>query len=161
MRNKLLLFVFFLSGLIWSCKGGATANLPDMPTGLQPRDVIGRWTAESMVVQMNGKSSQETEVKVAELAAKNGKKPALTVLEPNGTYREVTLTLQDSVEKQVPGRWHIYGDSLYMRLDADGGASTAYHATRSGNSLLLRGKVDFDGDGARDDQWKIKLKKLK
>ncbi|MBP6721228.1 MAG: hypothetical protein KA239_02835 [Bacteroidia bacterium] len=94
-----------------------------------------------------------------ELAAQQGRKPAMTIYNADGSYREEIFSISDSLVQSKAGFWHFYQDSLFMRLDVTGSPKIAFQAAKQGNGLKLYSRIDWDGDGAKDDQMTVSLKR--
>lgn len=133
------------------------------PQGLSTKSFVGPWVASTVDVEIVSKDAvggpQALHFESKALAAAQGRKPALTLFHADGSYREETYNLADSLLQAKAGFWHFYEDSLYMRLDAEGSPKVAFRAEMEGKGLKLISKLDWDGDGAEDDEMVVALKR--
>ncbi len=144
-----------------ACK---TRNLATSETGvLSTNSFVGPWLASTVditIVSKNGSGSDDAlHFDSKELAAGQGRKPTLTLFAGDGSYREENYNLHDSLISSKKGFWHFYSDTLYMRLEVDGSPKIAFKTELAGKGLKLLSKVDWDGDGARDDAMAVALKR--
>lgn len=144
---------------------GATCRNRPAPesAGLDTKTFIGPWEASAVDVSITSKNGSggpdHVHYDSKQLAAGQGRRPALTIFNGDGSYREETFNLKDSLVQAKAGFWHYYEDSLYMRLDVEGSPKIAFRAELEGKGLLLRSQMDWDGDGARDDEMVVALKR--
>ena len=124
---------------------------------------IGPWVASSVEVDIVTKNKtggpEHLHYESKELAANQGRKPALTIYNSDGSYREEIYTIKDSLVQSKAGFWHYFEDSLFMRLDATGSPKISFQAEKAGNGLKLLSRIDWDGDEAKDDQMTVLLKR--
>lgn len=147
-----------------------------MPMGCRPRQVqtdggalstasfVGPWVASAVDVAIRTKQggSQDDAIHYdsKELALRMGRKPVMTLFQPDGSYREETYNTNDSLVQSKAGFWHFYSDSLYMRPDVEFSPRIAYLAALDGGKgLLLKSTIDWDGDGAKDDEMVVTLRR--
>jgi hypothetical protein len=144
-----------------ACRGGK--GRPMTTQAQAALDISGTWEARALEVTIhskdNGPRDEELHFDTAEQSRLKGRKPQLTTIDPTGGYREETWTLHDSLLTAKSGSWHLHQDSVYFRLDADGSRKLAYGVSRAGQRLLLHTRVDYDGDGQKDDVMQIVLEK--
>ena len=144
--------------------GATCRNRPGpQAEGLDTKTFIGPWEASTVdvsIVSKNGSGGPDhIHYDSKQLAAGQGRRPALTIFNGDGSYREETFNLKDSLVQAKAGFWHYYEDSLYMRLNVEGSPKIAFRAEVDGKGLLLRSQMDWDGDGARDDEMLVALKR--
>lgn len=156
-----LLAAGVLVALAWAgCVGGKGKPVTAASVGT---DISGTWEARALEVTIRGKDNgphdEALNFDTAEQSRLKGRKPQLTTIDPTGGYREETWTLHDSLLRAQNGSWHMHGDSVYFRLETDGARKLAYGVSRSGNRLVLHTRVDYDGDGQRDDELRMVLEK--
>jgi hypothetical protein len=160
--RRALLVAFVALGLLASCRGGKGRPAVAMPEAVL-LDISGTWEARALEVQIrsrdNGSQDEELRFNTAEQSRLKGRKPQLTAIDPTGGYREETWSLQDSLLSAQNGAWHQHRDSVYFRPETEGARKLAYGVTRIGNQLQLHVRVDYDGDGQRDDVLSIVLEK--
>jgi hypothetical protein len=158
---RILLPALVTLSLFAACRGGKGRPAVALPEGVL--DIAGTWEARALEVQIrskdNGSRDEEVEFDTAEQSRLRGRKPQLTTIDPTGGYREETWTLHDSLFSAQNGSWHQHQDSIYFRPEAEGARKLAYGVTRVGARLYLHTRVDYDGDGQRDDVLSIVLEK--
>jgi hypothetical protein len=124
---------------------------------------IGPWVASTIdvtILSKNGGGSDDAiHYDSKELAADQGRQPTLTIFNGDGSYREEVYNLHDSLVQSKAGFWHFYADSLYMRLDVDSSPKIAFGTELQGKGLRLLSKIDWDGDGSKDDAMAVALKR--
>lgn len=123
---------------------------------------VGPWQPSRVFIDLGKTSPEGTRNMVfdPETSAKSqGKKPVMTVFNADGSYREDTYTLADSLLATKSGFWHYQGDSLYMRLEGAGSKKNAFKATFAGPTLQLICKLDWNGDGLSDDRMQVELRR--
>lgn len=164
-KNGGHLWMAATSGILALMLVGATCRNRPSPEAesLGTKSFIGPWEAQQVDVSITSKNGSggpdQIHFDSKELAAHQGRRPALTVFNGDGSYREETFNLQDSLVQSKAGFWHYYEDSLYMRLDVEGSPKIAFRAELHGKGLLLRSQMDWDGDGSRDDEMVVALKR--
>jgi hypothetical protein len=130
---------------------------------ISTQSFIGPWVANSVEVDIVSKNktggAEHLHYESKELAANQGRKPAITIYNGDGSYREEIYTLKDSLVQSKAGFWHYFEDSLFMRLDVSGSPKISFRAERSSNGLQLLSRIDWDGDEAKDDQMTVLLRR--
>ncbi len=130
---------------------------------LSTQSFVGPWVASTVEVEIVSKDKiggdHHLHYESKELAAQQGRKPAMTIYNADGSYREEIFSISDSLVQSKAGFWHFYQDSLFMRLDVTGSPKIAFQAAKQGNGLKLYSRIDWDGDGAKDDQMTVSLKR--
>jgi hypothetical protein len=137
--------------LAWGCKPRATGT--GASAGLSAASLVGPWVASTVDVDVsaNGGGGDHFHFDSKELASKQGRKPVLTIFNGDGGYREEIWSLKDSLVQSKAGLWHFYEDSLFMRPNTEGTARLAYKVALDGRGLKLVARVDWNGDGTRDE----------
>jgi hypothetical protein len=130
---------------------------------LTARSFVGPWIAATVDVEIHTKNgtggSDHIHYDSQQLAAGQGRKPVQTIFNADGSYREDVYNLGDSLVQTKAGFWHLYEDSLFMRLDVQTSPKIAFRAKVEGKSLRLSSTMDWDGDGAKDDEMVVVLKR--
>lgn len=151
--------VLLLSG---TCRN-ASNTTNQASEGISSKTFVGPWVASEVDVEIATKNTtggpDHLHYESKALAADQGRKPAMTIYNADGSYREEIYTLSDSLVQSKMGFWHFYEDSLFMRLDVTGSPKIAFHAAKAGNGLKLSSRLDWDGDGAKDDEMIVSLKR--
>jgi hypothetical protein len=130
---------------------------------LATNSFVGPWVASTVDVTILSKNGGTADDAIhydsKALAADQGRKPALTIFNADGSYREEIFNLHDSLVQAKAGFWHYYADTLYMRLDVESSPKISFGAVLAGKGLRLMSKIDWDGDGAKDDAMAVELKR--
>ncbi|MEM7039461.1 MAG: hypothetical protein AAF570_20980 [Bacteroidota bacterium] len=155
--------VVLMLAVMVGCKGSAGGQEGGGGQGLSAKDVVGAWSTKELKVKiqsLRGGAKDTVWVIDAEQMAKGRKqRTPVTVINAAGDYREEIYTVSDSLVSAKKGFWHIYQDSLFMRLDMENATQSRYGAERKGTTLKLSTRVDFDGDGQKDDALWVTLRK--
>ncbi len=161
MKKHVLAFftAIILFTVIQSCKSRPGGSASD--AGIGVANFVGPWIASSVDVAIDGKRDKSSLIHfdAKETAGSQNKKPAMTIFVADGSYREEVYNLEDSLLQSKAGFWHLFEDSLYMRVDGAGNQKLAFKATVEGRGLLLVSHIDWDVDGAKDDEMSVKLRR--
>lgn len=163
MRLSNWVIICVLCGLLSlpGCKGAAEGDTSGGGP-LQTQDLVGRWTTAGVKVELKSVhgTRRDSSFVINPTGAVPGFecKPPLTILMPTGTYQDEVRTLSDSLLRKQEGTWHLFQDTVYFRIENNTGAEIKYHARRKGKSLFFSSRVDWDGDGRRDDAMRVELK---
>lgn len=158
-KLSILASVILLSIGLIGCKTRPTGTAAQ--AGLSVASFVGPWIATSVEIATDGKCDKTSLIQFdsKEVAGSQGRKPAMTIFAADGSYREETYTISDSLVQSKAGFWHLFEDSLYMRVEGAGNQKIAFKATVEGKGLMLLSQIDWDADGERDDQMTVKLKR--
>jgi hypothetical protein len=162
MKSAFPIALLCIAGLV---SGGCKTKKvgPATPEGLSAATFVGSWVASTVDVSIRSKNTTGPDERIhfesTELAADQGRKPTLTHFAGDGSYREEVYNLHDSLVQSKAGFWHFYADTLFMRLDVDGSPKIAFKSALSGKGLRLLSAIDWDGDGAKDDEMAVALKR--
>jgi hypothetical protein len=159
--DRLLLGLFCAALILPACRNRRSLS-PEM-TGLSTATFVGPWLADAVdvtIISKNGSGQDDAlHFESKALAAAQGRKPTLTLFAGDGSYREETYNLHDSLVTSKVGFWHFYADTLYMRMDVEGSPKIGFKTELQGNGLRLLSKIDWDGDQVKDDQMAVLLKR--
>jgi hypothetical protein len=156
--SKILLPTVFLAFM--ACKGRQPTN--SGADGLSSSSFLGSWQATRVYIDLGKVGPEGTKNLVFDpeaTAKEQNKKPLLTVFNADGSYREDTYSLSDSLLTSKSGYWHYQDDSLYMRLEGAGSHKNAFKVTAAGRTLQLVSKLDWNGDGLKDDRMQVELRR--
>ena len=160
MRYTYLLFLSLLF-LIVSCNSDSSATTQKVDL---EKALIGTWESVSVNVLVQTPDSTEEEsyefvIGENEWETKIGSLPILTYYETeNNTYRMLfrnASTLPDG--DMIRGKWFVNGSTLRMVTDND---TNEYEVTLEGGLMTFKQTVDWDGDGATDDEYTAVHRKI-
>lgn len=162
LKIALPVALFCLVAVKWTgCKSRVNSNLE--AEGLSAATFVGPWVASTVDVTIRSKNQsgpdEDVHYESSKLAADQGRKPTLTLFAGDGSYREEVYNLHDSLVQSKAGFWHFYNDTLFMRLDVESSPKIAFKSELQGKGLRLLSAIDWDGDGAKDDQMAVALKR--
>jgi hypothetical protein len=144
-----------------TCREGQKPT--EVAEGLSSKTFVGPWLANTVDISIETKDAiggpDHIHYDSKQLAAAQGRKPAITIYNGDGSYREEIFNLGDSLVQAKAGFWHFYEDSLFMRLAVDGSPKIAFQVAQEGKGLRLSNKIDWDGDGSKDDEMIVSLKR--
>jgi hypothetical protein len=163
MRFYLVVGMMGLSMLLLGATCRNRGPVDSQEEGLTAKRFVGPWVAATVDVDIRTKNGiggpEHLHFDSKDLAADQGRKPAMTIFNADGSYREETFNLKDSLLQARAGFWHLYEDSLYMRLNVEGSPKIAFKAQIEGKGLKLSSTIDWDGDEAKDDEMIVELKR--
>lgn len=85
-----------------------------------------------------------------------GSKPARTVYTPDGKLRRTYYNIRGEKTDVTNGLWKVRGaDSLFV---IEPNTTLSYKHELEGSRLTLTGKVDWDYDGEKDDDYRAVLR---
>lgn len=147
MPVKAVLTVIVTFGLIILCTACQDQNkLKDK--------LIGSWTNVDLKVSLNhhkvGDSAYQFEVPIGQWEAMLNIKPILTDFRDDGSYRSEYRTLEDSLIREIEGKWQFEQDSLIL---IEAGTATLYHVEMMDTLVIFTGWLDWDQDGEADDLY--------
>ena len=151
--RAIILSTILLFSLFLSCGRGKSDS---QSKAFSNEDLIGTWETVRLTVRLvdigGGAKDSSFVLPMGEAM------PPLTHFYGNGTYRNDLRGEGGEVVESLKGYWHLNGDSLYMRSEANG--MTAPFGVRvKGNGLEMHNLVDWDADGEKDDEMKVELRK--
>ena len=118
------------------------------------KQLIGSWTNVDLKVSLNhhqeGDSAYQFEVPVGQWEAILNIKPILTDFRDDGSYRSEYRTLEDSLIREVEGKWQFNRDSLIL---IEAGTATLYHVEMVDSLVIFTSWLDWDQDGEADDLY--------
>ncbi|MEP2024127.1 MAG: hypothetical protein ABJH98_19835 [Reichenbachiella sp.] len=140
MKNLTLLFLVFI---LLSC-----ATKKDEP--LREEELIGKWTNLSLLVTMKRLEKEDSI-----LHAREGEwekvlkiKPIISEFKEDGTFTAQYSNLNEEIIKEDEGKWFIRNDSLVIEVE---GNETTYHFTVNNDRVMYKAKLDWDGEGHKND----------
>ena len=151
LRINFAVVMILLLGSLLSCSDNEQqdAEQQDLKEALP-----GTWEAISVRVVVNSAegtdSSYVFEVTEEEWVRRLGMKPIRTVYKPDNKYRQDFINRYDSVLNSGRGIWNVFGDTLMM-IEPD--ATYQYEVTLKSGKAEYRSLMDWDGDGAADDEY--------
>lgn len=125
--------------------------------------IVGTWKNNAMEVEVNTFNNTDTsfQVSVSESSWKimMAINPIATEIREDGSfYTEYRDTL-NLVFNTNRGIWYLDGDSLY--LEDQKGYAFSYKILIKDHEMELQSLVDYDDDGAKDDYYFGKYKRVK
>lgn len=125
------------------------SNTEDLQTALP-----GTWESVSLRVDINTADYTDTsyvfEVREEEWIQRLGVKPVKTYYKLDNKYEQVFTSLTDTILSTTRGMWNVFGDTLMM---VEPNSTYHYEATLEGGLMKLKARLDWDGDGAEDDDY--------
>ncbi len=121
-------------------------------------DLVGEWRNTSLHVTMNSAHGVSDSVKVLDANESNWEekvhiKPIQTFFEKDGTYRSDHFSLNDSLLFSAVGTWSISKDTLIMKQTSPNVATYRLKTIINNDEATFSGRLDFDEDGAEDDDY--------
>jgi hypothetical protein len=118
------------------------------------QDLTGTWVNESMRVWVKSYNHSDTSF-IVDINSENWEmkmtiKPIRTQINADGTYLSEFRNSFDSLIYRPKGTWFLDGDSLIME---DQQAVYRYQVFIDGDRAEFRSLVDWDDDGANDDEY--------
>lgn len=146
--------LFFLG----ACKGRVDQGGKE---GLSSEYLIGTWETQSVTVDIppKGGSGKSSEVSLFPLPDSTKSAKPLTVLAPDGGYREMTIGGSGETSASREGVWHFYQDTLIVRMESQGNVETKFGVRKKGSKLVLTNMVDWTANGKKTEEMRIELKK--
>jgi len=140
-----------------------TACKPRSGGGYQQDDIVGTWRTQeievTLVTHRDSKRDSTYQLEPPRTGAGRQLQPPLTFIQADGSYRDEIRDDLGEVVKENKGFWHLTGDTLIMRMEAQQGAEMRFHVLKNGNKLRLTNQVDWDADGKKDDLIRVNLKR--
>lgn len=149
------LSLFFLLVIIASCANepGNASKSGQLPQDLET-NLPGTWESVSLRVDINSADGTDTsfvfEVREEEWMQRLGVKPVRTYYKPDNKYEQVFTSLSDTTLSRSRGIWNVFGDTLMM---VEPNATYHYQATLEKGLIQLKARLDWDGDGEKDDDY--------
>lgn len=160
MLNNVLLTIVS-AGLLAGCVGSKSAS--PSAEGLSNEDVIGTWETETVEVDLHsrpiGKADSSFVIFPGPSAQGSSGQQPVTYINADGRYRDEVKGPDGRVLKSNSGFWHLGRDTLYLRMESQGDNETRFGVRKRGKKLLLDNRVDWDGDGKKDDEMHIQLRR--
>ncbi len=145
----------------FSCESESRRSSEGPPPANLEAELPGTWEIINIRVDIPSAGGQDTsivfEIQESEWERVYNVQPKRTYFNLDDTYREEFRSIRDSLISQNSGTWMIEGDSLRM-IEAD----TSYHYQVRVESGLaeFRGLLDWDGDGAKDDDYYARYRRI-
>lgn len=143
--------------ILFSC-GDKNSKVGDTPSSTLAEDLVGEWRNTSLKVTMNSANGVPDSVFVITADATNWDevvhlKPIRTFFEENRTYHSDHYALNDSLLFSAIGTWSISNDTLVMKQTSPNVATYRLKTKITDDEVTFSGKLDFDEDGAEDDDY--------
>ncbi|MCP9234813.1 hypothetical protein [Lewinella sp. JB7] len=152
-------YTFFPAAIICLGLFLACNDAQEEPTGRQPvdltSDLLGTWETIEYEVNyqtyLGGDTAYVEHIREADWGRKFGVRPPSTVFSADGKLRRTHRLRTGQVANVTNGIWKAQGDSLFV---IEPNITYTYHHDLQGDRMLLRGIVDQDQDGVRDDTFR-------
>ncbi len=135
--------------------GGSPAVKADISESL-----VGTWETVEVDVEIASYEGRDTSfrqtIREADWKKRYGVRPARTIFTPDGKHRR-THTLSDGTVTDVTnGLWKTQGNDSLLIIEPN--TTLYYKHDLTGDRLVLTGLVDYDFDGAADDDYRSVLR---
>ncbi|MEM6345968.1 MAG: hypothetical protein AAF927_18890 [Bacteroidota bacterium] len=160
MKPHLFLICFLsLATLLIACKQEPEDKAEDPPEekALTMADIAGEWVSSAIRVEiksLNG-TEQDTIIEASEDTYPDvlGIKANFSVLNADGTYEDVYVLPNDSIERGN-GTWSLgEGTITFTQVVPNDRVHTYQMMLDEQGNMKVSGKVDFDADGEQDDDF--------
>ena len=149
------------AGLL-ACGPNDAAAPADPPAAPLSRALLGSW--ETIEIEVNsesylgGDSTLTDHIREADWGRKYGVRPAITRFTPDGKLQRTHRLRDGQTVNLIHGLWRERGDTLVI-IEPSISYRYSYDLAPGGDRLELRGRVDYDRDGAADDDYRAVLRK--
>lgn len=121
-------------------------------------NLIGEWRNIKLKVTMNSVNGIQDSVMILEADSTNWEnivqmKPIQTFFEKNGTYHSDHYAVNGSLLFSAKGTWAVSNDTLIMKQTSPNVATYRLKTEIINDVVTFSGKLDFDEDGAEDDDY--------
>lgn len=122
--------------------------------------ILGTWETIEIEAHCPTYYGQDTTIhqliKEADWGRQYGAKPARTLYTPDGKLKRTYYDINGKVTDITNGLWKTVGpDSLFV---IEPNTTLSYKYELNGSRLTLTGLVDWDYDGAKDDEYRAVLR---
>ncbi|HEX5112898.1 MAG TPA: DUF5004 domain-containing protein [Saprospiraceae bacterium] len=120
--------------------------------------LIGEWQNTYLKVTINSVNGLADSVMVMEADTTNWEhvvhlKPIRTFFQSDGTYQSDHYAVNDSLLFSAKGTWRVSDDTLIMQQTSPNMATYRLKTEIDNNTVTFSGQLDFDEDGAEDDDY--------
>jgi hypothetical protein len=126
--------------------------------------LVGMWKSDAVVVGIdtihNSPTSVILEVTRDEWSEKLNMQPVQTIFNPNKTYVSAYTTTDGKVIRVTAGKWDVGKNQLNIHQLFPSDKQMNYRIDFSDGFAELRSRLDFDGDGKKDDLFYCQMKKI-
>jgi hypothetical protein len=121
-------------------------------------DLVGEWRNTTLRVITKSANGIQDSARVLEATLENWEervriKPIQTFFEKDGTYRSDHFSLNDSLLFSAIGTWTLSNDTLVMKQTSPNVATYRLKTSIVNDEVTFSGLIDFDDDGAEDDEY--------
>lgn len=150
-------FFSLITLILFSCNA-RNSEVGETQKSTLKEDLIGEWRNTSLNVTMHSAHGVSDSVKVLEANESNWEakvhiRPIQTFFEEDGTYRSDHFNLNDSLLFSAVGTWSVSNDTLIMKQTSPNVATYRLKTIINNDEVTFSGKLDFDEDGAEDDDY--------
>lgn len=150
-------FFSLVTLILFSCNA-RNSEVGETQKSTLSEDLIGEWRNISLNVTMHSAHGVSDSVKVLEANESNWEakvhiKPIQTFFERDGTYRSDHFNLNDSLLFSAVGTWTVSNDTLIMKQTSPNVAVYRLKTKISNDVATFAAVLDFDEDGAEDDNY--------
>ena len=130
-------------------------------------DIIGKWRSEYLEVNIETYKGSDSTV-VLDVTPENyeetiGLQTAVVVYRPDGSYKEDYIGLDGKPKYSQSGYWFLLGDTIVLAIykPLTRQAVQRYHVQLENHRGTFTSLMDYDGDGAEDDDFRGVSVKMK
>lgn len=155
-----LIGLFCLSLLFIACDNDKKTDPPVDPPeekGMTMADIAGEWVSSGIKVKINSLNGAEGDTLI-EATEDNypevlGIKANFSTLNADGSYEDTYILPNDSIETGA-GTWSLGdGTITFTQTVPDARVHTYQMMINEQGTMMVSGKVDFDADGEKDDDF--------
>lgn len=148
----------FLAAVILTACSSRNSGPEATSTNALSDDLIGEWRNTYIKVTMNSVSGAPDSVMVMEADTANWEqvvrlKPIRTFFNEDGSYHSDHYGLNDSLLFSARGTWAVSNDTLTMDQTTPNVATYKFKTAINNDVVTFSGRLDFDEDGAEDDDY--------
>jgi len=120
--------------------------------------LIGEWRNTRLKVTMNSFKGLPDSTMIIEADTTNWEevvrmKPISTFFDQDNTYHSDHYSVSDSLLFSASGTWSVSNDTLIMKQTSPNTATYRLKTQINNDKVTFSGKLDFDEDGAEDDDY--------
>lgn len=119
------------------------------------KKLTGQWESLSIKVEINSgdKATRMLEVSRDNWEEKLKIQPIITVYKADSTYSSEYKDLEGKTITTNKGTWLIKNKNLVMKESEPRKETFKYSVEFTGDTVLLKGEIDWDLDGKKDDKY--------
>lgn len=140
-----LFSLLLIGSILFACS-------PKKEDPLRESELIGKWTNLSLLVTMKRLEKEDSimHAREGEWEKVLNIKPILSEFKDDGTFTAQYSNLNEEIIKEDEGKWFIRNDSLVIDIDDN---ETTYHFTVNNDRVMYKAKLDWDGEGHKNDYY--------